>query len=83
MASLSNEELNRIRNSVNIVDVIGSSINLEKKGKNYFGICPFHDDHTPSMSVSNEKQIFTCFVCIPTNFRTGWSFCIVSDYIVT
>lgn len=63
MASLSNEELNKIRNSVNIVDVIGSSINLEKKGKNYFGICPFHDDHTPSMSVSDEKQIFTCFVC--------------------
>lgn len=63
MAVLSNEELNRIRNSVNIVDVIGSSINLEKKGKNYFGICPFHDDHTPSMSVSDEKQIFTCFVC--------------------
>lgn len=63
MASLSNDELNKIRNSVNIVDVIGNSINLEKKGKNYFGICPFHDDHTPSMSVSEEKQIFTCFVC--------------------
>ena len=63
MANLSNEELNRIRNSVNIVDVIGSNINLEKKGKNYFGICPFHDDHTPSMSVSEEKQIYTCFVC--------------------
>lgn len=63
MASLSNEELNRIRNSVNIVDVIGNSINLEKKGKNYFCICPFHDDHNPSMSVSEEKQIYTCFVC--------------------
>lgn len=63
MANLSNEELNKIRNSVNIVDVIRNYVNLEKKGKNYFGICPFHDDHTPSMSVSEEKQIFTCFVC--------------------
>ena len=63
MANLSNEELNKIRNSVNIVDVVKNYINLEKKGKNYFCICPFHDDHTPSMSVSEEKQIFTCFVC--------------------
>lgn len=76
MAVLSNEELNRIRNSVNIVDVIGSSINLEKKGKNYFGICPFHDDHTPSMSVSDEKQIFTCFVC----GASGNVFSFVKDY---
>ena len=63
MANLSNEEINKIRNSINIVDIIGSNINLEKKGKNYFGICPFHDDHNPSMSVSEEKQIYTCFVC--------------------
>lgn len=76
MASLSNEELNKIRNSVNIVDVIGSSINLEKKGKNYFGICPFHDDHSPSMSVSDEKQIFRCFVC----GASGNVFSFVKDY---
>ena len=76
MAVLSNEELNRIRNSVNIVDVIGSIINLEKKGKNYLGICPYHDDHTPSMSVSDEKQIFTCFVC----GASGNVFSFVKDY---
>ena len=63
MANISNEEFNRIRNSVNIVDIIGSYINLEKKGKNYFGICPFHDDHNPSMSVSPDKQMYKCFVC--------------------
>lgn len=63
MANLSNEEINKIRVSVNIVDLIGSNINLEKKGKNYFGLCPFHDDHSPSLSVSEEKQIYTCFVC--------------------
>ncbi len=63
MAGLSHEEINAIRRSANIVDVISNYVNLELKGKNYFGICPFHDDHSPSMSVSPEKQIFTCFVC--------------------
>ena len=57
------EELNQIRNNANIVDIVSSYINLEPKGKNFFGICPFHDDHNPSMSVSPEKQIYTCFVC--------------------
>lgn len=63
MAGISNEEVNKIRQSVNIVDVISNYVNLESKGKNYFGVCPFHDDHSPSMSVSPEKQIFNCFVC--------------------
>ena len=63
MSGLSSEEINKIRKSVNIVDVIGNYVNLESKGKNYFGVCPFHDDHSPSMSVSPDKQIFTCFVC--------------------
>ena len=76
MAGLSNDELSKIRNSVNIVDVISNYINLEKKGKNYFGICPFHDDHTPSMSVSEEKQIYTCFVC----GMSGNVFSFVKDY---
>ncbi|WZU03017.1 CHC2 zinc finger domain-containing protein [Erysipelothrix sp. D19-032] len=34
-----------------------------KKGKNYWGVCPFHDDHDPSMSVSPDRQIYKCFVC--------------------
>ena len=76
MAILSDYELNNIRNSVNIVDIIGNYINLEKKGKNFFGICPFHDDHTPSMSVSEEKQIFTCFVC----GASGNVFTFIKDY---
>ena len=63
MANIPNEDIISIRNKANIVDVISSYINLEPKGKNYFGICPFHDDHTPSMSVSSEKQIYRCFVC--------------------
>ena len=60
---LNNELINEIRKSVNIVDVISSYMPLTKKGKNYFGVCPFHDDHSPSMSVSKEKQIYTCFSC--------------------
>ena len=59
----SSSELGEIRNSVDIVDVVSSYINLTAHGKNYFGVCPFHDDHSPSMCVSKEKQIYTCFVC--------------------
>lgn len=60
---LSNEKIIEIRKSVNIVDVISEYIPLEQKGRNYFAVCPFHDDHNPSMSISPEKQIYTCFVC--------------------
>lgn len=74
--AISNEEINRIQQTANIVDIIGSYINLEKKGKNYFGICPFHDDHNPSMSVSEEKGLFTCFVC----HKTGTVFTFVQDF---
>ncbi len=52
-----------VQRKVNIVDVICEYLPIEQKGKNYFAICPFHDDHNPSMSISPEKQIYTCFVC--------------------
>ncbi|WP_373154278.1 DNA primase [Clostridium sp. AUH-JLR23] len=63
MARLSQEKINEIRQSVDIVDVIGEYLPLEKKGRNYIALCPFHDDKHPSMSVSPDKQIFMCFVC--------------------
>lgn len=63
MALISQDEIQKIRSSVNIVDVIRSYIPLEHKGKNYFCICPFHEDHSPSMSISEEKQIYKCFSC--------------------
>ena len=63
MPRLSDEKITEIRQSVDIVDVIGSYLPLSKKGRNYVTICPFHDDTTPSMSVSPEKQIYMCFVC--------------------
>ena len=52
-----------IRQQADIVDIISQYISLDKKGKDYKGVCPFHDDHDPSMSVSVDKQIFKCFVC--------------------
>ena len=63
MARPSYEEILNIKKEVNIVDVVRDYIPLVQRGKNYFGICPFHDDHNPSMSVSTEKQMYKCFVC--------------------
>ena len=53
----------RIKNSVYIVEIISSYIPLSHKGKNHVGTCPFHDDHSPSMYVSKDKQIYKCFSC--------------------
>lgn len=63
MEKIPYNEILDIQRKVNIVDVIAEYLPIEKKGKNYFAICPFHDDHNPSMSISPEKQIYTCFVC--------------------
>ena len=76
MAYISNEIINEIRNKTDIVDIVSKYVNLTKAGKNYLGVCPFHDDHSPSMSVSPEKQIFTCFSC----GATGNVFTFVSDF---
>ena len=55
--------ISEVRSKVDIVDVIGSYLPLTQKGKNYFGVCPFHDDTNPSMSVSRDLQIYRCFSC--------------------
>ena len=55
--------INEVRNSVNIVDVISQYVSLEKKGKDYIGLCPFHQEKTPSFTVSEGKQFFKCFGC--------------------
>ncbi len=73
---ITNEMINEIRNKLDIVDIISNYVPLTPKGKNYFGVCPFHDDHSPSMSVSREKQIYTCFSC----GATGNVFTFVSEY---
>ncbi|MEH7236054.1 DNA primase [Bacillus sp. JJ1562] len=57
------ETIEKIRISVDIVDVISEYVQLKKQGRNYFGLCPFHGENTPSFSVSPDKQIFHCFGC--------------------
>lgn len=63
MSRLSEQEINDIRAKANIVEVISHYIPITRKGKSYYAKCPFHDDHDPSMSISEDKQIFKCFVC--------------------
>lgn len=74
--NITNELVNEIRNKIDIVEIVSNYVPLTQRGKNYFGVCPFHDDHSPSMSVSKEKQIYTCFSC----GATGNVFTFVSDY---
>lgn len=76
MPLINTETINEIRRNVDIVDVISGYLPLTQKGKNFFGVCPFHDDTNPSMSVSREKQIYTCFSC----GATGNVFRFVMDY---
>jgi DNA primase len=57
------EKLNEIRQSVDIVELISDYVQLKKQGRNYFGLCPFHGENTPSFSVSPDKQIYHCFGC--------------------
>ncbi len=63
MARYSDELIDEVRNSNDIVDVISQYVNLKKSGRNFFGLCPFHNEKSPSFSVSPEKQIFHCFGC--------------------
>ena len=76
MQIISEDKINEIRNSADIVNIIADYIPLKSEGKNYFGVCPFHDDHSPSMSVSPERQLFKCFVCN----KGGNVFTFVKDY---
>ena len=57
------EKINEIRQQADIVDIVSRHINVVRKGKNHFAICPFHNDTNPSLSISKDKQIFKCFVC--------------------
>jgi len=60
---LKDDAVETIRQHIEITELIGEYIRLEKKGKNYVGLCPFHQEKTPSFTVSSEKQIFYCFGC--------------------
>ena len=63
MARYSDELIDDVRNSNDIVDVISQYVVLKRSGRNFFGLCPFHKEKSPSFSVSPDKQIFHCFGC--------------------
>ena len=63
MARYSEEIINEVRQSNDIVDVISQYVHLKRSGRNFFGLCPFHNEKSPSFSVSPDKQIFHCFGC--------------------
>lgn len=73
---LSEQQIEAIRNSADIANVIGHYIPLIKKGRGMVATCPFHDDHSPSLSISEDKQIYKCFVC----GNGGNVFTFVSNY---
>ena len=72
----SDELLEEIRSRNDIVDIIGGYVKLQRKGSNYFGLCPFHNEKTPSFSVSPSKQMYYCFGC----HRGGSVFTFLMEY---
>lgn len=63
MARYKQEEIDALREKADIVDVISHYIQVHRSGKNYKAICPFHNDHDPSLTINPEKKIYKCFVC--------------------
>ena len=63
MARIPQEIIDRINATADIVDVVSKTVELKKRGRNFFGLCPFHDEKTPSFSVAPDKGIYHCFGC--------------------
>jgi len=55
--------INQVQQANDIVDIIGEHVSLTRKGREMVGLCPFHDDHRPSLNVNPAKQIYKCFAC--------------------
>ncbi|MGL4108551.1 DNA primase [Clostridium sp. LP20] len=60
---ISEEIIERVKQENDIVDVISETVRLKRSGRNYMGLCPFHNDKSPSFSISQDKQIYKCFSC--------------------
>lgn len=57
------EQIEKVKESIDIVDIIGSYVKLNRRGRNFIALCPFHSEKTPSFTVSPDKQMFYCFGC--------------------
>src|SRR6478609_5616805 len=60
---ITSQTIEQITNRIDIIDVVGEFIKLKKRGANYLGLCPFHNEKTPSFTVSPSKEIYKCFGC--------------------
>ena len=63
MARISEQSIEKTRQAADIVEVVSSYVDLKQRGRNFLGLCPFHSDTKPSLTVSPEKQIYKCFSC--------------------
>ena len=63
MARIAEDTIDRIRDAADVLDIVSEHVELRRRGKNFFGLCPFHAEKTPSFSVAPDKQIFHCFGC--------------------
>ena len=63
MARISEQSIEKVRQAADIVEVVSGYIDLKQRGRNFLGLCPFHNDNKPSLTVSPEKQIYKCFSC--------------------
>ena len=63
MSRIPQETIDRINDNADIVDIVSKSVDLKKRGRNFFGLCPFHEEKTPSFSVAPDKGIYHCFGC--------------------
>ena len=60
---ISQNTIQQILSRIDIIDVVGGFVKLKKRGTNYLGLCPFHNEKTPSFTVSPSKEIYKCFGC--------------------
>ncbi|MBR3347127.1 MAG: DNA primase, partial [Solobacterium sp.] len=63
MARIPEEEVAEVRRRADIADIIGRYLTVQKRGREYRAVCPFHDDHDPSLHINPDMQIYKCFVC--------------------
>ena len=63
MARISEQTIEQIRTTADIYEIVSEYVQLKKRGRNFFGLCPFHDEKTPSFSINQERQIYKCFGC--------------------